>query len=90
MRRIRASSFSRYDRRPCSSISATDLPRVGDHCAESLGEQLAAKQIDPPKVALEVTEHGLTEDEELLAAALPRCARGCDIAIDDSAPDLPA
>jgi diguanylate cyclase (GGDEF)-like protein len=52
--------------------------------AEWLGAQLAANQIDPHDVVLEVTEHGLTEDEVLLAAAVaPLRALGCDIAIDD-------
>lgn len=52
--------------------------------AEWLGAQLAAHQIDPHDVVLEVTEHGLTEDEALLAAAVaPLRALGCDIAIDD-------
>ena len=52
--------------------------------ADWLGTQLAANQIDPHDVVLEVTEHGLTEDEVLLAAAVaPLRALGCDIAIDD-------
>ncbi|MDB6008542.1 MAG: hypothetical protein JWL65_792 [Gammaproteobacteria bacterium] len=52
--------------------------------ADWLGEQLAANQIDPHDVVLEVTEHGLMEDEVLLAAAVaPLRALGCDIAIDD-------
>jgi diguanylate cyclase (GGDEF)-like protein len=55
-----------------------------DDLAEWLGEQLAENQIDPHDVVLEVTEHGLTEDEVLLAAAVaPLRALGCDIAIDD-------
>jgi diguanylate cyclase (GGDEF)-like protein len=54
------------------------------HLAQWLGEQLAINQIDPHDVVLEVTEHGLTEDEMLLAAAVaPLRALGCDIAIDD-------
>jgi diguanylate cyclase (GGDEF)-like protein len=54
------------------------------HLADWLGAQLAANQIDPHDVVLEVTEHGLTEDEVLLAAAVaPLRALGCDIAIDD-------
>jgi diguanylate cyclase (GGDEF)-like protein len=54
------------------------------HLADWLGAQLAAHQIDPHDVVLEVTEHGLTEDEVLLAAAVaPLRALGCDIAIDD-------
>ena len=49
-----------------------------------LGRQLAINQIDPHDVVLEVTEHGLTEDEVLLATAVaPLRALGCDIAIDD-------
>jgi EAL domain-containing protein (putative c-di-GMP-specific phosphodiesterase class I)/GGDEF domain-containing protein len=49
-----------------------------------LGTQLAAHRLDPHDVVLEVTEHGLTEDETLLAAAVaPLRALGCDIAIDD-------
>jgi EAL domain-containing protein (putative c-di-GMP-specific phosphodiesterase class I) len=52
--------------------------------ADWLGRQLAANQIDPHDVVLEVTEHGLTEDEVLLANAVaPLRALGCDIAIDD-------
>jgi diguanylate cyclase (GGDEF)-like protein len=52
--------------------------------ADWLGAQLAANEIDPHDVVLEVTEHGLTEDEVLLAAAVaPLRALGCDIAIDD-------
>jgi diguanylate cyclase (GGDEF)-like protein len=55
-----------------------------NHLADWLGAQLAANQIDPHDVVLEVTEHGLTEDEVLLAAAVaPLRALGCDIAIDD-------
>ena len=54
------------------------------HLAQWLGEQLAANEIDPHDVVLEVTEHGLTEDEMLLAGAVaPLRALGCDIAIDD-------
>jgi diguanylate cyclase (GGDEF)-like protein len=54
------------------------------HLADWLGAELAANQIDPHDVVLEVTEHGLTEDEVLLAAAVaPLRALGCDIAIDD-------
>ena len=49
-----------------------------------LGAQLAANRIDPHEVVLEITEHGLTEDEALLAKAVaPLRALGCDIAIDD-------
>jgi diguanylate cyclase (GGDEF)-like protein len=52
--------------------------------AEWLERQLAAFQIDAHDVVLEVTEHGLTEDEVLLANAVaPLRALGCDIAIDD-------
>jgi diguanylate cyclase (GGDEF)-like protein len=52
--------------------------------AQWLGEQLAINEIDPHEVVLEVTEHGLTEDEMLLAGAVaPLRALGCDIAIDD-------
>ena len=54
------------------------------HLAQWLGEQLAVNAIDPHDVVLEVTEHGLTEDEMLLAGAVaPLRALGCDIAIDD-------
>jgi diguanylate cyclase (GGDEF)-like protein len=49
-----------------------------------LGIQLAHYHIDPHDVVLELTEHGLSEDESLLAAAVePLRAIGCDIAIDD-------
>jgi diguanylate cyclase (GGDEF)-like protein len=52
--------------------------------AEWLGRQLAAYEIDAHDVVLEITEHGLTEDEVLLANAVaPLRALGCDIAIDD-------
>jgi diguanylate cyclase (GGDEF)-like protein len=52
--------------------------------ADWLAEQLAANQIDPHDIVLEVTEHGLTEDEMLLAGAVaPLRALGCDVAIDD-------
>jgi diguanylate cyclase (GGDEF)-like protein len=49
-----------------------------------LGKQLAAHEIEAHDVVLEITEHGLTEDEVLLANAVaPLRALGCDIAIDD-------
>ncbi len=49
-----------------------------------LGDQLAAARIDPHDVVIELTEHGLSEDESLLSAAVaPLRAFGCDIAIDD-------
>ncbi|MDB6156374.1 MAG: hypothetical protein JWO04_80 [Gammaproteobacteria bacterium] len=49
-----------------------------------LGDELAAARIDPHDVVIELTEHGLSEDETLLAAAVaPLRAMGCDIAIDD-------
>jgi diguanylate cyclase (GGDEF)-like protein len=49
-----------------------------------LGIQLAQHHIDPHDVVLELTEHGLSEDESVLAAAVaPLRAIGCDIAIDD-------
>jgi diguanylate cyclase (GGDEF)-like protein len=52
--------------------------------ADWLGSQLGAYGIDPHDVVLEITEHGLTEDENRLAAAVrPLRALGCDIAIDD-------
>jgi diguanylate cyclase (GGDEF)-like protein len=52
--------------------------------AEWLGIELRACRIDPHDVVLELTEHGLTEDEGLLAAAVaPLRAFGCDMAIDD-------
>jgi diguanylate cyclase (GGDEF)-like protein len=51
---------------------------------EWLAEQLANVAIDPHDVVLELTEHGLSEDETQLAAAVaPLRALGCDIAIDD-------
>ncbi|MDB6090574.1 MAG: hypothetical protein JWN85_3358 [Gammaproteobacteria bacterium] len=54
------------------------------HLAEWLGAQCAKHEIDPHDIVLEVTEHGLTEDETLLAAAVaPLRMLGCDIAIDD-------
>jgi diguanylate cyclase (GGDEF)-like protein len=52
--------------------------------ADWLGDRLAAARIDPHDVVLELTEHGLSEDETMLAAAVaPLRAIGCDIAIDD-------
>ncbi len=49
-----------------------------------LGSQLATARIDPHDVVIELTEHGLSEDETILAAAVaPLRAIGCDIAIDD-------
>jgi diguanylate cyclase (GGDEF)-like protein len=52
--------------------------------ADWLGSQLEAYRIDTHDVVLEITEHGLTEDENRLAAAVrPLRALGCDIAIDD-------
>jgi diguanylate cyclase (GGDEF)-like protein len=49
-----------------------------------LADQLAGVRIDPHDVVLELTEHGLSEDEALLATAVaPLRAIGCDIAIDD-------
>jgi len=52
--------------------------------ADWLGVQLANSHIDPHDVVLELTEHGLSEDESALAAAVaPLRAIGCDIAIDD-------
>jgi diguanylate cyclase (GGDEF)-like protein len=51
---------------------------------EWLAEELADAGIDPHDVVLELTEHGLSEDETQLAAAVaPLRAMGCDIAIDD-------
>src|SRR5579883_3317119 len=52
--------------------------------ADWLGAQLDAYRIDSHDLVLEITEHGLTEDENRLAAAArPLRALGCDIAIDD-------
>jgi len=52
--------------------------------ADWLADQLAAARIDPHDVVIELTEHGLSEDETMLAAAVtPLRALGCDIAIDD-------
>ena len=52
--------------------------------ADWLGAQLEAHRIDPHEVVLEITEHGLSADENRLAAAVrPLRALGCDIAIDD-------
>jgi EAL domain-containing protein (putative c-di-GMP-specific phosphodiesterase class I) len=62
---------------PQNLLDWTDL-------ATWLGEQLATHGIDPHDIVLEVTEHGLTEDEAHLANAVaPLRALGCDIAIDD-------
>jgi diguanylate cyclase (GGDEF)-like protein len=52
--------------------------------ADWLAQQLATHGIDAHDIVLEVTEHGLTEDERLLASAVaPLRTLGCDIAIDD-------
>src|SRR5215475_11163040 len=49
-----------------------------------LCDQLSSTRIDPHDVVIELTEHGLSEDETLLAAAVtPLRGLGCDIAIDD-------
>jgi diguanylate cyclase (GGDEF)-like protein len=49
-----------------------------------LADRLTDAGIDPHDVVLELTEHGLSEDEAQLAAAVvPLRALGCDIAIDD-------
>ncbi len=55
-----------------------------DDFPEWLADRLAHAGIDPHDVVLELTEHGLSEDETQLAAAVvPLRAMGCDIAIDD-------
>jgi diguanylate cyclase (GGDEF)-like protein len=52
--------------------------------ADWLCDQMAAAHIDPHDVVIELTEHGLSEDETMLSAAVaPLRAIGCDIAIDD-------
>lgn len=52
--------------------------------ADWLSDRLAAVHVDPHDVVIEVTEHGLSADETVLAAAVaPLRAIGCDIAIDD-------
>ena len=62
---------------PQTLLDWRDLP-------DWLSEQLADARIDPHDVVLELTEHGISEDETLLAAAVaPLRALGCDIAIDD-------
>jgi diguanylate cyclase (GGDEF)-like protein len=49
-----------------------------------LSDRLTALHIDPHDVVLELTEHGLSQDETMLSAAVaPLRAIGCDIAIDD-------
>ena len=55
-----------------------------DDFPEWLADRLSHAGIDPHDVVLELTEHGLSEDETQLAAAVvPLRALGCDIAIDD-------
>ncbi len=55
-----------------------------DRLADWLGVQLESHHIDPHEVVLEITEHGLTANENRLAIAVrPLRALGCDIAIDD-------
>ena len=52
--------------------------------AQWLDEQLSAHRIEPHTLVIEITEHGLAESENRLAAAVdPLRALGCDIAIDD-------
>lgn len=52
--------------------------------ADWLSDQLATAHIDPHDIVIELTEHGISEDETLLSAAVaPLRALGCDIAIDD-------
>ena len=63
--------------RPQTLLEWRDLARW-------LAAAAAAHRIDLHDVVLEVTEHGLTQDETALAAAVaPLRALGCDIAIDD-------
>ena len=55
-----------------------------DDFPEWLADRLSNAGIDPHDVVLELTEHGLSEDETQLAAAVvPLRDLGCDIAIDD-------
>ncbi|MBS0420472.1 MAG: EAL and GGDEF domain-containing protein [Proteobacteria bacterium] len=55
-----------------------------DDFPEWLADRLSNAGIDPHDVVIELTEHGLSEDETQLAAAVvPLRALGCDIAIDD-------
>ncbi len=55
-----------------------------DDFPDWLSDRLADAGIDPHDVVWELTEHGLSEDETQLAAAVvPLRAMGCDIAIDD-------
>ncbi len=52
--------------------------------AHWLDAQLSACRIEPHSLVNEITEHGLAESENRLAAAVePLRALGCDIAIDD-------
>src|SRR4051812_26745351 len=51
-----------------------------DEFPDWLADELANAGIDPQDVVLELTEHGLSEDESQLAAAVvPLRALGCDI-----------
>lgn len=49
-----------------------------------LAEQLATLELDPHNLVIELTEHGLTEDQvRLIDAVAPLRRLGCDIALDD-------
>jgi diguanylate cyclase (GGDEF)-like protein len=52
--------------------------------AEWLAEQLFRYDLDPHILVVELTEHGLTDDEvSLIQAVAPLRKLGCDIALDD-------
>lgn len=49
-----------------------------------LGQRLAMLDLDPHNLVIELTEHGLTEDQARLSEAVAPLRRlGCDIALDD-------
>ncbi|HEV2700913.1 MAG TPA: bifunctional diguanylate cyclase/phosphodiesterase [Steroidobacteraceae bacterium] len=63
------------------------LPQTLLHWSEFpawLDERLRALELDPHQLVIELTEHGLTDDQgPLLAAVDPLRRLGCDIALDD-------
>jgi diguanylate cyclase (GGDEF)-like protein len=54
------------------------------HFSGWLEERLSALELDPHQLVIELTEHGLTEDQgRLIEAVDPLRRLGCDIALDD-------
>ena len=63
------------------------LPRtllLWEDFASWLEQALVRYRLDPHEIVVEITEHGLTDDDDRLVAAVrPLRAMGCDIALDD-------